>query len=94
MPKKSLSTYEEIKNGIEHARHNAHGPNKYVIDAMLHQVSAYERLENELSSLRSSIDSYQQRTNKQTRWLIGLTVAIAILTLLMLIGLGIQIWGQ
>lgn len=33
-----------------------------------------------------------EKNSQQTKWLITLTIVIAVLTLLMLVGLGIQIW--
>jgi len=42
--------------------------------------------------LRQAIDEHQEQTGRQTRTIIRLTWAMTILTVVMLIGLGIQIW--
>jgi hypothetical protein len=48
-------------------------------------------------TLRQTIDEYQKQSSRQTRWLIWLTFAIAVLTVVLVFGLGFQIgfavWG-
>lgn len=42
--------------------------------------------------LRESIEQHQRATQRQTRTMIALTWAVTIMTVVMLVGLGVQIW--
>ena len=42
--------------------------------------------------LKKSIVELRETSRRQTNWLIGLTIIIAVLTFLMLAGLGVQVW--
>jgi hypothetical protein len=44
------------------------------------------------NALRESIEQFNAKTGRQTRWLLRLTWVIAFLTLVMAIGLGVQIY--
>jgi len=51
-----------------------------------------KRTKRSIQDLKETIEKSNNTAIKYNKWLIGLTIAIAVLTLLMLIGLGIQIW--
>ena len=51
-----------------------------------------KRLKKVIQFLTEVIQENNQTTGRYNKWIIGLTISIAILTFLMLIGLIIQIW--
>jgi hypothetical protein len=43
-------------------------------------------------ALHETIKEFSKASGRQTKWMLGLTWAIAVLTLVMAFGLGVQIW--
>jgi len=61
-------------------------------ERLWHTAKQLEKLNSNITSLNNSITKFNTEASKQTDKLIYLTCVIVGLTLLMLIGLGIQIW--
>ena len=79
-----IELIEDIDNDSAAVSGEAH---RTIIRAILDK-----RLKKSIHNLTEVIQNSNKKTTKQTNWLIGLTIVIAILTFLMLIGVGVQIF--
>lgn len=77
-----LRSYEEIEKSIGEAQANAHGPDRYVIAAVLNLVYANQRLDTSINKLKKEITDFNNKAGEQTDKLVRLTWAIVALTLL------------
>lgn len=79
-----VRSHGEIQANLSRLRNTTSGSEKYVIEAMQYQVSAFERLEKESILLRATIKQFNEKAGRQTSQIVILTVVIAVLTFLML----------
>lgn len=85
------SKHRTILEGFEHLDRDTYGPNKYIVRAIKGLIESNEIVNVSIIQLEQTIKDFNLKSGKQSDQIIILTKVIAVLTILMLIGLIIQI---
>ncbi|OGM02667.1 hypothetical protein A2115_03540 [Candidatus Woesebacteria bacterium GWA1_41_8] len=84
---------DEVESLAQAAKNNHRLGESYVIQSNARVITSNAKNEIAIIDLTRKLEEFNQKAGDQTQKLISLTWAIVILTVLMLIGLGIQIWS-
>ena len=84
---------DEVESLAQAAKNNHRLGESYVIQSNARVITSNAKNEIAIIDLTRKLEEFKLKAGDQTQKLISLTWAIVILTVLMLIGLGIQIWS-
>ena len=83
---------DEVEGLAQSAKANHRIGESYIIQSNSRVIMSNAKNEAAIANLTKRIEEFNQKAGSQTQTLINLTWAIVVLTVLMLLGLLIQIW--